>query len=174
MRRCTFVRSLSTTFGIILVGIAASSCMGHRSSPWEYGPSLRFAPSVWDYGDEGATIHPVVQYAYLNYDGGHENFWAAGIQVRKPTELFGDPDAERPYWIAGEVALALLQDSYSFGGEDFSESYGGVAVTGFVGKPIGSGDWEPSVFGGFGFSHFGGTGINVMLGVDFQPPFLRN
>lgn len=177
MWRLTLHRSLCTTFGFIVfgaVGLSSCAAFAHRSSPWEYGPGVRLAPAMWDIGDEGTTAHPVVQYAYLNHDGGHESMYGGGVQIRKPTDLFASADQSRPNWFAIEAMAALLRDSYEFDGGDFSESNGGVAATAFFGRPVSDGEWQPSAYAGFGFSHFGGFGINIIVGVDVQPPFLVN
>lgn len=141
-------------------GIAA----GHTSSPWEWGGGVRLAPA-FAVGDGDVTVHPMAGYTYLSFDGGNDQLFEFGAQVRKPLG-----SEARPLWIGGEGTYSRLETSIDGGGADFGTN--GWSATAMLGKPIGDGDWQPNVWAGAGISDYGAQGWNIRLGIEVQPPFV--
>ena len=156
---------------LALAAFAASGCAvaGHHSSPWEFGGGVRVAPQMAE-TESGLTLHPMASYTYLSWDGGHDNLWEVGGQVRKPV---GTVQGHPGFWLGGEAALSLLQEKYSAAGFSSSSSNKGFSITGLAGFPVGQSRWGFNLVGGAGVSHYGSTGVNVRVGVDLQPWFLN-
>ena len=152
---------------VILSGCFAAC---HTSSPWEWGGGLRVAPGLGTVGEGDVTVHPMASYTYLSFDGGHDGLWEIGAQLRKPPTIFGERD-QLP-WLGIEGAASLLREEFEFGGQDFSESFGGFSITALAGVPVSSSRWGPNLYAGAGISHYGSTGVNIRVGVDLQPWFL--
>ena len=138
---------------------------GHTSSPWEFGAGFRAAPALWDAGED-LTVHPALGYTYLSFDGGNDQLFEVGAQVRKP--LSGDT----PLWIGGEATISRLRTSIDVGGGSFSGSTNGWSLTALGGMPFGESRWGTSLFAGVGISDYGAQGWNVRFGIDLQPSFL--
>jgi hypothetical protein len=127
---------------------------------------VRLAPG-FPLGHGGVTVHPVFTYEYLKWDGGHDDLYEFGAQLRRP--LVRRPGGATGLWIGVEGAWASLHES----GGGFSASTSGWSLGGLAGVPIIGGRWEPSLFLAAGISDYGANGVNVRLGVDLQPWFLR-
>ncbi len=145
-------------------GCAASA---HHSSPWEYGGGIRPAPG-FALGQQGMTVHPTIGYTYLSFTGGHDDLFEFGAQVRRPlTRVAGG--ATR-LWVGGEAAFAILRTS----GSGFpSSSTNGWSLNAMAGVPVLDSRWGVNVYTAAGISHYGGSGVNVRVGVDLQPWFLK-
>ena len=139
----------------------------HASSPWERGVGFRAAPA-FPLSQPGTSVHPMLSYSYLAFDGGHDDRFEAGGQLRRRTTWFGTDSAG--LWLGGEAALALLRTSID-GLE--SESTTGFSATALAGFPLGQNRWGASLYAGAGLSHYGSTGRNLRIGLDLQPWFLR-
>ena len=135
---------------------------GHTSSPWEWGPSIRITIPVWR--SNNISIRPMGSFTYLTYDGGHENRFEFGGQVRYAIREANGPTK---FWIGAEAAYAILKDSYTGG----SDSYDGPSATALFGFPLSGGRWNPQIVGGAGVSKYSssGTGKNVRLGISVTP-----
>lgn len=139
---------------------------GHTSSPWEWGAGGRVAPQLMDLGESGATAHPTLGYTYLSFDGGNDQLFEIGGQVRKPM------GSATPFWIGGELTLSRLRTSIDFGGSSSTFNTNGWSLTALGGIPFGTSDWNTSVFAGLGISDYGAQGWNVRFGIDVQPTHL--
>lgn len=159
------LRSLVILAALPLLGGCAVA--GHTSSPWEWGGGVRVAPALWELGDAGVTAHPMASYTYLSFDGGNDQLWEFGAQLRKP---LGN-EAQSP-WIGGEAAFSRLNTSIDGAGDASDSSTNGYSFTAMIGKPFGSSRWQPSIYAGAGISDYGAQGWNIRLGVDLQPEFL--
>jgi hypothetical protein len=148
---------------VTLTGCAASA---HRSSPWEYGGSIRPAPG-FAVGQQGTTVHPVLGYTYLSFDGGRDEIYEYGAQVRRPVTR--DANGDTKLWLGVEAALASLKTS----GTGYSFNTSGWTLSAMAGVPVLSSRWGVNAYGAAGISDFGGSGINVRFGVDLQPWFLK-
>ena len=155
--------SLITLMGLLGGCFAA----GHTSSPWEWGGGVRVAPGLSTLGEGDVTVHPMASYTYLSFDGGHDDLWEIGAQLRRP---FGERD--RQPWLGIEGAASLLRETSQFGGFDFSDSNGGFSITALAGVPFSDSRWAPNLYAGAGISHYGSTGFNIRVGIDLQPWFL--
>jgi hypothetical protein len=150
---------------LVLVPLAGCAVAGHTSSPWQWGGTLRPAPGLWSLGQGDATVHPMVGYTYLSFDGGNNQLFEFGPQLRFPMG-----QAERPFWVGGEATVSLVRTK--FDGAPGTSTNNGWTITGLAGMPFGDSRWGPSVFGGVGISDYGAQGWNVRFGIDLQPTFL--
>lgn len=156
------LRPLALALGVVTVSGCAAA--GHTSSPWEWGGGVRVAPGLWDVGDAGMTAHPMVSYTYLSFEGGNDQLWEFGGQLRKPL------GGERPLWLGGEATFSHLRTNFDM--TSFSGSTNGWSLTAMVGMPVGESRWQPNLYAGAGISDYGAQGWNIRLGVDLQPTFL--
>jgi hypothetical protein len=150
---------------VLLAGASLPAGCGaamHRSSPWEYGFSIRPAPG-FPVGSGQVTLHPTVSYTYLSFEGGKDELFEIGGQVRRPLGGF---------WVGAEVAAARLRTSFD---EELIDSYStnGWSATALAGVPVTDSKWGINLYAGGGISHYGSTGMNLRAGVDLQPWFLR-
>ena len=148
--------------------ISVSSAVALSSSAWEWGPGFRAAPG-FPLGTTGMTIHPMVSYTYLSFDGGHDNRYEAGGQIRKP--LSPRVNGSGGFWIGLEAGVAVLSEQLD-GGVDAGSSTG-PSITALAGIPVSDSRWGVNLYGGAGLSHYGSTGVQVRAGIDLQPWFLR-
>lgn len=160
----------ASRFGSVLAAMTLSgagcvstvSVEGHNSSPWELGPSIRFTYPM-STRLQGTTFNPMASYTYLHYDGGHEDRFEAGAQVRRYSGRAGNPVSG--FWFGAEAAAAVLRDNFTGG----SESYTGGSLTALVGIPVSEGKRAIQIVGGAGWSYYGSAGKNVRLGIEFNP-----
>ena len=155
--------------GVVSVAVWSVGCASewHASSPWEWGPGIRAAPMLWTLR-EGTTVHPMASYSYLSFDGGHDDRFELGGQVRQTTSLV--PMGSRRLWVGGEAAFAVLRTNVD--GFD-SQSTNGWSTTALAGLPVGDTRWGLNVYAGAGVSNYGSSGRNLRIGVDLQPWFLQ-
>lgn len=158
------LRSLLMLATIPLLGACAAGPAAHTASPWEYGGVVRLAPA-FEVGDGDVTVHPLASYTYLSFDGGNDQLFEFGAQVRKPLGT----DA-RALWIGGEGTYSRLETSFDGGGASFGTN--GWSAGALLGKPIGDGAWQPNLWAGAGVSNYGSRGWNVRFGIEVQPPFV--
>lgn len=157
----------------LLLACSLSGCFlaAHSSSPWEYGGGVRLAPGFRVGSNEAITVHPMVSYTYLSFDGGHDALYELGGQGRwrlNPARKNGG------LWLGGEAAISRLTTSIDGGGSlNYDNSANGWALTGLVGAPVGDSRWGLNLYAGAGISNYGSTGKNVRVGVDLQPWFLK-
>ena len=156
---------------VMFVGLGASGCAsaGHHSSPWEWGGGVFLAPG-WAVNDaRTTTVHPLASWTYLDFDGGNDQIFSLGGQLR---QHFGTrAGGGGAFWIGAEGAWSRLRTSIDDGP---TASTNGWSAWGLVGVPVGQSRWGFNVYGGAGISDFGpGHGTNIRLGVDLQPWFLR-
>lgn len=138
------------------------------SSDWEYGLAARFAPGFAT-GSPGVTVHPMASYAYMKFDGGHDDRFEFGGQLRK---ALGQSATSRGFWLGAEAAYALLREHLD--NIDGTANENGFSATAMAGMPVGDASkWNPSLYAGVGYSHYGSSGINLRLGLDLQPWFLK-
>lgn len=150
-----------------------SGCIaaGHRSSPWEWGGGVRLAPGFQLSEDQDITVHPTVGYTYLSFDGGHDDLWEVGAQIRNPTSIFGD--GRSGFWLGAEATFSHLRTVEDFAGESTTYGTDGFSFTGLAGAPVSEGRWGVNWFVGAGVSRYGSTGVNIRAGFDLQPWFLQ-
>jgi hypothetical protein len=151
---------------VLLAVLATSRCAsglsGHTSSPWEWGAHFRAAPGFL-LGQGPTTIHPMASYTLLTFDGGRDDLFEIGGQIRYPLSSF---------WVGGEVAASRLRTSFD---NDLlpTSSNNGWSVTGLIGVPVGQSEWQLNLIGGAGISDYGGSGKNIRLGIEVHPPFIN-
>jgi hypothetical protein len=134
--------------------------------PWEKGLGLRLAPG-FTLG-EGTTVHPTVGCTYLSFEGGRDDLFELGGQIRR--QMSPGASGIAGFWFGGEVAVAKLRTSI----DDIpSTSTNGWALTALAGFPLGDSKWGLNLYGGAGISHYGTQGVNVRAGLDLQPWFLK-
>lgn len=163
-------RSILSRACTLIALVALSGCLaaGHTSSPWEWGGGVRIAPGLWNVSPDGVTVHPTVGYTYLSFEGGNDQLFELGGQIRFPLGT-----SDRQLWVGGEATFSRLRTSVDVpGGGSLTGSTNGYALTGLVGLPVGSSRWGPNIFAGAGISDYGSQGWNIRLGVDLQPTFL--
>lgn len=156
----------------VLLVWSLSGCFAaaHHSSPWEYGGGLRLAPGFRAGANEAVTLHPMVSYTYLSFDGGHDALYELGGQARwRPTPM----KKNGGLWFGAEAAVARATSSGSGAGYSFSESSNGWSLTALVGTPVGDSRWGVNLYAGAGISNYGSAGRNVRAGFDLQPWFLK-
>lgn len=163
-RMARFAKLVVLAFVVPAAGCFAA---GHTSSPWEWGGGVRVAPGLWDLGEGGATVHPMASYTYLSFDGGNDQLFEFGGQVRQPFQA-----GERPLWFGGEATFSHLRTSIDVSEFSSSSTSNGWSLTGMIGAPIGDSRWGPNVYFGAGISDYGAQGWNIRLGLDLQPTFL--
>jgi hypothetical protein len=162
------VHALRVRFlALVVAVISLSGCYSaaHSSSPWEYGWGLKAAPG-YPMGNKGVTVHPAVSFTYLSFDGGHDELYEIGGQIRKPL------NTANKLWVGGELMLAKLRtevDDY----DDFSESTNGWSLNALLGMPIGQSRWGVNLFVSAGICNYGSSGKNLRAGIDLQPWFLK-
>lgn len=161
-------RGLAVAAALAMV-VGSSGCFifGHRSSPWETGGGLRVAPG-FPVGQRGMTVHPVLSYGYLKWDGGHDELFEVGGQIRQPLARPGSGSTR--VWLGAGASFAVLREV----GSGFSESTSGWSLDALAGMPLGSSKWGLNFFAAAGLSHYGASGVNLRLGLDLQPWFLRH
>jgi len=160
-------RTLLLTLACSLLLIGGCAVAGHRSSPWEWGGGVRVAPG-FAVGDAGVTLHPMASYMYLNWDGGHDNLWELGGQVRKAMAS----DGGTGFWAGAEAAVSRLTESTDdYDGPGISSN--GWSLTALAGVPVGQSQWGINLYAGAGISNYGSSGVNIRAGVDLQPWFLK-
>lgn len=137
------------------------SVEGHHSSPWEWGPSIRGTIPL-QFNVARITIHPMGSYTRLMYDGGHEDRFEIGAQVRRQIV---DPKGQPQFWLGAELAYAFLHDSYDTG----SDSYNGPSATALIGIPITRSLMNPTIVGGVGIADYSNQGYNVRVGLSISP-----
>ena len=146
----------------------STSSVASSSSDWEYGVGARIAPGFAT-GSPGVTVHPMASYSYLKFDGGHDDRFEFGGQLRK---ALGQSATSRGFWLGAEAAYALLREHID--NVDGSDNTNGFSATAMAGVPVGDASkWNPSLYAGVGYSHYGSSGINLRLGLDLQPWFLK-
>ncbi len=140
---------------------------GFANGESEWGVGLRPAPG-FALGEGAATVHPTVGASYLKFDGGHDEFFDFGGQIRTPVSK--KPSGDPGVWVGAEGTYTVLRTSV--GG--FSSSTNGWSANGLVGFPLERSKWGLSLYGAAGIVKFSGTpGLSVRVGVDSQPWFLK-
>jgi len=154
--------------GGIRHSVVSARSVAYSSDAWEYGVGARFAPGFVT-GSPGVTVHPMASYSYLKFDGGHDDRFEFGGQLRK---ALGQSATSRGFWLGAEAAYALLREHID--NVDGSDNTNGFSATAMAGVPVGDASkWNPSLYAGVGYSHYGSSGINLRLGLDLQPWFLK-
>lgn len=137
------------------------------SSSWEWGAGAHIAPG-FETGSPGVTLHPMASYSYLKFDGGHDDRFEFGGQIRK---ALGQTASSRGFWIGAQPAFAILRTHVD---NVPTESTNGWSLTALAGVPVSDAKWGASFFGGAGVSHYGSTGVNLRAGLDLQPWFMKS
>jgi hypothetical protein len=111
----------------------------------------------------------MASYAYMTFDGGHDDRFEFGGQLRK---ALGQSTTSRGFWLGAEAAFAVLRTHIE--NVDGTESTNGFSATALAGVPVGDAPkWSPSLYAGVGYSHYGSSGVNLRVGLDLQPWFLK-
>ena len=118
----------------VVLGSTGCAFFAHRSSPWEFGGGVRVAPG-FPVGQRGMTVHPVVSLGYLKWDGGHDELYEVGGQVRRPLARPGS--GSTGVWLGGEATFSVLREVSS----NFSESATGWSLSALAGIPVGKSKW---------------------------------
>lgn len=148
--------------------VVSTRSVASSSSAWEWGAGARIAPG-FETGTPGLTVHPMASYTYLKFDGGHDDRFEFGGQLRK---ALGQSATSRGFWIGAEAAFAVLRSHIDNVAN--TESTNGFSATALAGVPVGDAPkWSPSLYAGVGVSHYGSTGVNLRVGLDLQPWFLK-
>ena len=154
-------------FVVVFSGCAAAGT-GKKASPIEWGFSFHAVPA-FDVGTDGATsVHPLLGYNYLNYDGGHDNIYQLGGQLRRSV-------VDSPLWYGGEFAYDRFTSSTD--GATFDEpSWNGFNLGGLIGYELDTSFATSSLFGSFSRVQFLGTdgfdgwgGWLFKVGYEVQP-----
>ena len=114
------------------------------------------------------TVHPTVGYTYLSFDGGRDELFEYGAQLRRPLQRAAS--GEPRLWVGAEAVLATLRTSGS-GFPSYSTS--GWALSAMAGVPVLDSRWGVSLYGAAGITDYGSSGVNVRIGLDLQPWFLK-
>jgi hypothetical protein len=148
--------------------LRSSRSVASSSDSWEWGVGVRAAPA-FETGSPGVTVHPMASYTYLNFDGGHDDRFEFGGQLRK---ALGQSASSRGFWLGAEAAFAVLREHIDK--VDGTDNTNGFSATALAGVPVADAPkWNPSLYAGVGYSHYGSSGINVRVGLDLQPWFLK-
>ena len=132
-----------------------------RSSPWVVGPSVQ-AFDQRPLSGPGTTLNPMAAYNLYFQDGGTVHRLEAGAQIRKYNGVAGN--ALGGMYFGGEAAVGWLHDRYEGGtSSHFGGSFGPI-----VGLPLRQGPKPVHLTGLVGLSHYGSTGYNVRVGVEFK------
>jgi hypothetical protein len=106
----------------------------------------------------------MVSYAYLSFDGGHDDRFLFGGQVRKALNGVTAP------WIGAEAAVGFFRTHID---NIDTDNTNGWSLAALAGIPVGQPRWGASLFAGAGYSYFSGGGINLRAGLDLQPMFMK-
>jgi hypothetical protein len=150
------------------LSVSGSAAAASSSSDWEWGAGLRAAPG-YPLGQTGMTIHPMGSYTYLKFDGGHDDRFELGGQIRRT--LTPRTNGSGGLWIGAEAAGAVLRESLD--NVDGSNNTNGWSATALLGAPVSDSKWGVNLYGGVGYSYYGGSGVNIRAGIDLQPWFLK-
>ena len=142
-----------------------SSVAASSGSEWEWGAGVHVAPGFRT-SMTGLTVHPFASYAYLSFDGGHDDRFEFGGQVRKAIR-----DAAGSPWIGAQAVAGVFRTHID--NIDDTENTNGWGVTALGGIPVGESRWGASIFGGAGYSYYGGSGWHFRAGLDLQPWFMK-
>ena len=167
------------TFLMVIAGfLLLSSCASvnmKKASPAEYGYGLQMTPG-WQIGDGNTSIHALASYAKLGFDGGNDNVYQFGGQVR-----YALPSSQPGgFWVGGEAAYVSFTSKYD--NEelfvDGDPSATGFALGGMVGYRFPTQTLPISGFAGLGLVNFGdfttpdnlvidegGTGFTARIGI---------
>ena len=144
---------------------AAAAAASSSSYDAEWGVGVHAAPG-FNTGSPGLTVHPMVSYTYFAFDGGHQDRFEAGGQIRKTMTGMGS----RGFWLGGEAAYAHLRAHVD---NVDTESTNGWSVAGLLGVPVGDAVRNMSVFGGVGYADYEGSTVIFKVGLDWQPSFMK-
>ena len=127
-----------------------------RASPAEWGFSVQAVPA-FPIGEDGTTsVHPVVGYNYLSIDGGHDNLYQVGAQLRSSM-------VDSPFWFGGEVAYDRFSSSTDH--VDYEEDpWNGFSVGGLFGYELDTSFAPSSLFGSLSYLRFGGQDFDGIPG----------
>lgn len=144
---------------------APAAAASSSSSDAEWGVGVHAAPA-FNTGSPGVTLHPLVSYTYFKFDGGHDDRFEAGGQVRKAMTGMG----ARGFWLGAEAAYALFRTHID---NVDTDNTNGWSVAGLLGIPVGDATQRMSLYGGVGYADYGGSSIIAKIGVDWQPSFMK-
>jgi hypothetical protein len=141
---------------LLLFSGCAASGTAKKASPTEWGFSVQAVPS-FPIGEDGNTsVHPTVGYSYLNFDGGHDNVYQAGAQVRRSL-------ADKPLWFGGEVAYSRFTSSMDESDYD-EDPWNGFSVGALFGYELDTSFAPSSFFASLNFMKFGGQDFEGIPG----------
>lgn len=143
----------------------APAAQSSSSSDAEWGVGVHAAPA-FNTGSPGVTVHPMVSYTYFSFDGGHDDRFEAGGQVRKSMSGMGS----RGFWLGAEAAYALFRTHID---NVDTQNTNGWSVAGMLGVPVGDAMRNMSVFGAVGYADYGGSSVIFRAGLDWQPSFMK-
>ena len=124
----------------------------------EYGPQFRVAQG-FEVGDGDVTVHPVGAFSYLKFDGGHDNTFHLGLEVRKPLarSLFDRSDI----FVGGAIEFLRYASVYDAGDAWGSQFDGDPTANGarfslLAGVPVGqAGPFEVNAIGMASYWRYG-------------------
>ena len=154
--------------GLAAILMAAPGCASievsgntETSSPWVYGPGVRFL----DYRAMNAprtSLNPMAVYNLYFQEGGTVHRFEAGAQMRKYSDSTNASFAG--LWFGGEAAVGYLHDRYEGGTSNhFGASFGPAA-----GLPLRGGAKPVHLIGATGLSYYGSLGFNARIGVEWK------
>jgi hypothetical protein len=144
----------------------APAAAGSGDYEAEWGVGVHAAPVIATLSP-GVTVHPMVSYTYFNFDGGHDDRFELGGQVRKSFSGMGP----RGLWVGGEAAYALFRTHID--NVDDTDNTNGWSAAALLGIPVGDAVRNASVFGALGLADYGGSSFIFRLGFDWQPSFMK-
>ena len=157
----------------ILFLVNCASVNVKKASPAEYGYGFQMSPG-WQIGESNTSVHGLMSYTRLGFDGGHDNMSQFGGQIRR--SLSENPNVG--FWIGGEAAYVKFTSVYD--DEDIflkNPSSAGFAMGALAGYKFPMQSLPISGYAGLGFVNFGdfttdefvidegGTGFTLRLGI---------
>jgi hypothetical protein len=136
-----------------------------KASPAEWGFGVHAVPA-FPIGEDGTTsVHPMVGYNYLSFDGGHDNIYQAGAQVRRSL-------VDKPLWFGGEVAYNRFTSSIDES-EYEEDPWNGFSVGGLFGYQLDTSFAPSSFFTSLSFMKFAGQDFEGISGEGWDAWLLR-
>ena len=176
MRLSRLARGLTLALAVLSSGCAAMVA-AEKSSPTQFGVGLWATPQVAE--TESGAIHAVGAVQRQSWDGGHDNIFTAGLQLRRPLGDGAWYGAEANYnnWRVHPESVSPGFESPGL--SDITPVSHVVGLGGLYGRPLGeSGVGLISSFQFLLFGDFmndgsvwsdGGLGYQLSVGVEFNP-----
>lgn len=170
------MRKLILLFWAVFSLSSCVSIVGKKCSPTEIGYGFQFDPG-YQIGNSNNSVHGLLSYSRLSFDGGHDNMYQFGGQFRHYHNSFSDGGL----WYGGEASYVRFTSVYN-NDEWYNEKprAGGFAMGGLVGYRLPVKAVPISGYAGVGFVTFGdfksddmvvdagATGVTFRIGVSLH------